>query len=187
MRRWLAAHGVQYAGLKPVYLGDDLFSPQSICQAVLDASAHFLFVCKPDSHPAIEEFRTGIKLDELIRKVRRGKKWTTYRYQWLCDVPLRGDAKAIIVNWLMIETLDADRNVTYRNGFITDLPVNRDNVAVLAACGRARWKAENESNRGKTPGAAATSDIGSGSADRPPLGRLVQSKVVWHRLSGSLW
>jgi len=140
-----------------------------------------------DSVPAIDEFRNGIKLDELIRKVRRGKKWTTYRYQWLCDVPLRGDAKAIIVNWLMIETLDADRNVTYRNGFITDLPVNRDNVAVLAACGRARWKAENESNRGKTPGAAATSDIGSGSADRPPLGRLVQSKVVWHRLSGSLW
>jgi hypothetical protein len=87
VRRWLAAHGVQYAGLKPVYLGDDLFSPQSICQAVLDASAHFLFVCKPDSHPAIEEFRTGIKLDELIRKVRRGKKWTTYRSQWLCDVP----------------------------------------------------------------------------------------------------
>ena len=64
----------------------------------------------------------------------------------------RGDAKAITVNWLMIEILDADRNVTYRNSFIIDLPVCRDGVADLAACGRARWKAENEGNKGKTPG-----------------------------------
>ena len=108
VRRWLAAHAAQYARLKPVYLGDDLFSRQPICRAVLDEGAHFLFVCKPDSHPAIEEFRAGIKLDELTRKVRRGKQWATYRYQWLCDVPLRGDAKAMTVNWLMIEVLNAD-------------------------------------------------------------------------------
>ena len=144
VRRWLAAHAAQYARLKPVYLGDDLFSRQPICQAVLDAGAHFLFVCKPDSHPAIEEFRAGIKLDELVQKVRRGKQWTTYRYQWLYDVPLRGDAKAITVNWLMIEVLNADGDVTYRNSFITDLSISGANVAELAASGRARWKIENE-------------------------------------------
>jgi hypothetical protein len=78
---------------------------------------------------------------------------TTYRYQWLCDVPLRGDAKAMTVNWLMIEILDADGEVTYRNSFITDMPVNRENVAELAACGRARWKIENEGfNTLKTKG-----------------------------------
>ncbi len=65
MRRWLAAHGARYARLNPVYLGDDLYSRQPICQAVLDASAHFIFVCKPASHQTIEEFRTGIALDEL--------------------------------------------------------------------------------------------------------------------------
>ncbi len=163
VRRWLAAHGAQYAGLKPVYLGDDLFSRQPICQAVLDAGAHFLFVCKPDSHPAIEEFRAGIKLDELIRKVRRGKQWTTYRYRWLCDVPLRGDAKAITVNWLMIEILNAGGDVTYRNSFITDLPVGRDNVEALAGCGRARWKVENEGfNTLKTKGYHLEHNFGHG-------------------------
>jgi hypothetical protein len=35
MRRWLAAHGARYARLKPVYLGDDLYSRQPTCQAVL--------------------------------------------------------------------------------------------------------------------------------------------------------
>src|SRR5208283_3603218 len=48
----------QYRRFDPVYLGDDLFSRQPICEAVLAAGGHFLFVCKPDSHPAIEEFRT---------------------------------------------------------------------------------------------------------------------------------
>ena len=35
--------------------------------------------------------------------------------------------------------------MTYRKAFVTDLPVDRDNVAELPACGRARWKIENES------------------------------------------
>src|SRR5271155_1154694 len=52
-RRWLAAHGPSYARLYPVYLGDDLYSRQPICQAVQAAGGHFLFVCKPSSHPTI--------------------------------------------------------------------------------------------------------------------------------------
>ena len=67
-----------------------------------------------------------------------------YRYRWLTDVPLRGDADALTVNWLMIEIVNATGAVTYRNSFITDLPVGPDTVADLAACGRARWKIENE-------------------------------------------
>src|ERR1019366_10019052 len=153
VHRGLAAHAARYRRLKPVYLGDDLFSRQPICQAVLDQGSHFLFVCKPGSHPAIEEIRADTKLDELTQKVRFGKQWSTYRYQWLCDVPLRGDAKAITVNWLMIEIRNAEGEVTYRNSFITDLPVSRENVAELAACGRARWKIENEAfNTLKTKG-----------------------------------
>jgi hypothetical protein len=163
VRRWLAAHAAQHAAIKPIYLGDELFSRQPICQAVLDEAAHFLFVCKPDSHPAIEEFRAGITLDELTKKVRRGKQWSTHRYQWLCGVPLRGDAKAITVNGLMIEICNADGEVTYRNSFITDLPVGRDNVAALAGCGRARWKIENKAfNTLKTKGYHLEHNFGHG-------------------------
>ena len=39
-RRWLAARGAKYARFDPVYLGDDLFSRQPICQAVLDRGHH---------------------------------------------------------------------------------------------------------------------------------------------------
>ncbi len=162
-RRWLAAHGAQYGALRPVYLGDDLFSRQPICEAVRQTGGHFLFVCKPDSHPAIEEFRTGIVLDERVERVRRGKQTATHRYRWLCDVPLRGDAKAMTVNWLDIEIADAKGTITYRNSFVTDLPVHRDNVAELAACGRARWKIENETfNVLKTKGYNLEHNFGHG-------------------------
>jgi hypothetical protein len=162
-RRWLAAHGARYRRFDPVYLGDDLFSRQPICEAVLAAGGHFLFVCKPDSHPAIEEFRAGIPLDTLTTRIRRGKKWTTYRYQWLCDVPLRGDAKAINVNWLSVEISDDAGAVTYRNSFITDMPVHRDNVVATVGAGRARWKIENEGfNTLKTKGYNLEHNFGHG-------------------------
>jgi hypothetical protein len=40
---------------------------------------------------------------------------------------------------------NAAGKLTYRNSFVTDLPVDRNTVVQLAACGRARWKIENES------------------------------------------
>ena len=162
-RRWFAVHGARYRRLRPIYLGDDLFSRQPICEAALESGGHFIFVCKPDSHPAIEEFRTGIVLDQLTQRVRRGKQWVTHKYQWLTGVPLRGDAKAITVNWMMIEIRDATGKVTYTNSFITDLDVTAANVAALAAAGRARWKIENESfNVLKTKGYNLEHNFGHG-------------------------
>ena len=63
----------------------------------------------------------------------------------MCALPLRGDAKAMTVNWLTIQITNAAGKQTYANSFITDLPVDQNNVVELAACGRARWKIENES------------------------------------------
>jgi hypothetical protein len=145
VRRWLERHGRRHARLKPVYLGDDLFSRQPICEAVRAVDGHFLFVCKPSSHQTVEEYLTGVDLPTLSRKVKRGRERFEYRYRWLSDVPLRGDAEALTVNWLMIEIVNAAGAVTYRNSFITDLDVGPDTVVDLAACGRARWKIENES------------------------------------------
>jgi hypothetical protein len=125
---------------------------------------HFLFVCKPASHQTIEEYLTGIDLPTLSRKVKRGRE--RFDYRWLSDVPLRGDADALTVNWLMIEIVNAAGALTYRNSFITDLPVGPDTVADLAACGRARWKIENESfNVLKNKGYHLEHNFGHGKAN----------------------
>jgi hypothetical protein len=81
-KRWLATHGPRYAALDPVYLGDDLFSRQPLCQAVLDAGGHFIFVCKPSSHPLIQEYLTGADLPVLEQTVKRGKQRFVHRYRW---------------------------------------------------------------------------------------------------------
>ena len=143
-KRWLAAHGRRYAALGAVYLGDDLFSRQPLCQAVLNADGHFIFVCKPSSHPLIQEYLTGIGLPVVEQAVKRGKQRFVHRYRWLRDVPLRDGSDALMVNWFEIEIINPKGETTYRNSFVTDLPVGPDTVVELAACGRARWKIENE-------------------------------------------
>jgi hypothetical protein len=143
-KRWLAAHGAHYSRLRPIYLGDDLFSRQPLCEAVRQAGGHFIFVCKPSSHVLIEEYKKGIDLSVVDQVVKRGKQRFTYRHTWLCDVPLRDGADALKVNWLQLDIINAKGESTYRNSFVTDLDVNKDTVVELAACGRARWKIENE-------------------------------------------
>ena len=162
-KRWLAAHAAGYARLNPIYLGDDLFSRQPLCEAVLAAGSHFIFVCKPSSHPLIAEYLAGIELATRQDRVKQGKTHNVFRYRWLNDVPLRGGKDALQVNWFEIEIVNRDGEVTYRNSFVTDLPVGPDNVAELAACGRARWKIENETfNVLKTKGYNIEHNFGHG-------------------------
>jgi len=162
-KRWLAAHGRDYAQLNPIYLGDDLFSRQPLCDAVLAIGGHFIFVCKPSSHPLIAEYIAGIDLATRHDRVKRGKTHSVFRYRWIAEVPLRDGKDALRVNWFEIEIVAPSGDVTYRNSFITDLPVGPDNVAELAACGRARWKIENETfNVLKTRGYNIEHNFGHG-------------------------
>jgi hypothetical protein len=162
-KRWLAAHAADYARLNPIYLGDDLFSRQPLCEAVLAVGSHFIFVCKPSSHPLIGEYIAGIELATRQETVKRGKTRSLFRYRWINGVPLRDGEDGLLVNWFEIEIVNPDGEVTYRNSFVTDLPVGPHNVAELAACGRARWKIENETfNVLKTKGYNIEHSFGHG-------------------------
>ena len=143
-RRWLARHGRSVAYLRPIFLGDDLFACQPIATAIQQAGGNFILTCKPSSHQAITEYLHGTKLEEHRQTVRKGRNVTPTIYRWLSGVPLRGSADAMVVNWFSIESRNAAGKRTYYNSFVTDLPVTAGTVAELAACGRARWKIENE-------------------------------------------
>jgi hypothetical protein len=79
-------------------------------------------------------------------------------------VPLRDGPDAVTVNWLEIEiTKPGATKPTCRSSFVTDLAVKRNTVAELAACGRARWKIENETfNTLKTSGDHLERNFGHG-------------------------
>jgi hypothetical protein len=122
-------------------------------------------------------------------------------------VPLRATDDAILVNWFSIEILNAKGKRTYYNSFVTDLAIAAGTVAELAACGRARWKIENETfNVLKTKGYNLEHNFGHGkktlasvlvtstcspSRSTPPLisasspGAPLSSPVVRHIASSS--
>jgi hypothetical protein len=78
-------------------------------------------------------------------------------------VPLHATVDAILVNWFSIETFNAKGKRTYYNSFVSDLAITPDTVAELAACGRARWKIENETfNVLKTNGYNLEHNFGHG-------------------------
>ena len=143
-RRWLTRVGQRYAWLRPVYLGDDLYAHQPMCLDVLAAGGSFIFGCKPSSHKTLTEYLTGVDLDGFSQTVGCGSAKRMHRYRWMQGVPLRDGKDALTVNWLEIEIAKPNGKVTYRNSFVTDLPVTRKTAAEIAACGRARWKIENE-------------------------------------------
>ncbi len=144
VKRWLARHGPAVKHLRPVFLGDDLFACQPIAAAVQQAGGNFIFTCKPSSHRTIAEYIHGAKLEAHRQStVKRGKRTTTV-WRWLSAVPLRATEDALEVNWFSVEILNAKGKRTYYNTFVTDLPVTAATVAELAACGRSRWKIENE-------------------------------------------
>lgn len=143
-KRWLARHSAAVGHLRPVYLGDDLFACQPIVAAIQDAGGNFILTCKPASHQTITEYLHGAELQEHHQTIcKRGKRTTTV-YRWLTAVPLRATEDAIAINWFSIEIFNDKGKRTYHNSFVTDLAVSVDTVAELAACGRARWKIENE-------------------------------------------
>lgn len=148
-RRWLERVGGSCAWLKPVYLGDDLYARQPMCETVLAAGGSFIFICKPSSHKTLFEYLDGVELNGFSETVGKKSAKRTYRYRWMEDVALRDGKDALTVNWLEIEIIkpsgpNQQEKVTYRNSFVTDLAITRETVAEIAACGRARWKIENE-------------------------------------------
>ena len=163
VKRWLGRFGAHYAHLDPVYLGDDLYARQPICKDIQGLGAHFLFTAKPSSHKCLYEWLDGVELPVHEETVKKGRRFVTHRYRWLEGVPLRDGTDALHVNWLEIEIVNAAGKVTYTNSFVTDLAVDATTVAELAACGRARWKIENETfNTMKTKGYHLEHNFGHG-------------------------
>lgn len=144
-KRWLDTHSERVRALRPVYLGDDLFACQPVCQLVLDKQADFLFTAKPLSHKGLYDFMDGATPEERTIAAKQGTKKLSLRYRWFTDVPMREDKDALLVNWIGLAVSDAAGKPVYENAFITSLPVSAGNVADIAACARARWKIENGS------------------------------------------
>ncbi|MEN6543305.1 hypothetical protein [Parvibaculum sp.] len=74
-----------------------------------------------------------MELDGFSQTVGAGSAKRVHRYRWMEDVPLRDSKDALTINWLEIEIVRPNGKVTYRNSFVTDLPVTRKTAAEITA------------------------------------------------------
>ena len=148
IKRWLTNNGEEYKKLNATILGDDLFSREPICRAILEAGFNFILVCKPSSHKTIMSYIDGIKLEKITcERKKKNKKKYQYEYQFINSIPVKDSDDALLVNYLEVKEIDKKtKKITYRNGFITNQKISKENVEEMAKNGRARWKIENENN-----------------------------------------
>ena len=144
-KRWLPAHSDELRPFRPVFLGDDLYCCQPLCQLVRQLEADFLFIWKPSSHKRLYELihddfthSTG-----WIRTRNHKRQVEQHRYRWVHGLPVRDSDDAVLGTWIEFQ-IQRHGERTYSNTFFTSLEVTAENVAAIARLGRARWKVENE-------------------------------------------
>ena len=145
VKRWFGKHAERIKSLKPIYPGDDLFACQPVAEMAVKNGDGFIFTCKDASHKALYDFIEGASKEQHDEKIRKRSTTGTFRYRWIENVPIRDGKDAMNVNWVGFQILDAKGKVKYTMAWVTSLPVSKHNVAEIVACGRARWKIENES------------------------------------------
>lgn len=134
-----------YPKLNVIITADGLYSNQPFIDEVKKARMSFILVAKPSDHKLLFQW-----VDELIRLnasdslERIDEKGRRHRYQWLNEVPLNGTRNADAVNFFQYQIVTKAGKVTYKNSWVTDIVIDKNNVATLVKGGRARWKIENE-------------------------------------------
>jgi hypothetical protein len=64
-----------------------------------------------------------------------------YRYRWVTGIKNRAEGEKLPVNYLYFEIYnEEEKKITYKNSWITNHGINKENVRVITECGRARWK-----------------------------------------------
>jgi len=150
-KRWLAGNAARFEGANVTLLGDDLFARQPMCRQTLLYGFHYLFTCKPQSHPYLTqwlaELAPGRELKVLQQRVKdAANQWEHHEYRWVNQAPLTAEEGALKVNWCEVTITDDQGRQRFHCTYITDHEIRADNVAGLVAAGRSRWKIENENN-----------------------------------------
>jgi len=70
-------------------------------------------------------------------------KGRTHVYEWINEVPLNDNKKTVMVNYFEYRIMDKEK-IVYHNSWVTDLPLDGNNIKELVKIGRCRWKIENE-------------------------------------------
>ena len=131
--------------LKIIITADSLYSKQPFIDELKKANMSYILAAKPTDHKVLFEWVNELtQLGEGGRLELSESKGRRYCYQWVNNVPLNGTKDADDVNFFQFQIISKDNKITYKNSWVTDIAVDRNNIVILVKGGRARWKIENE-------------------------------------------
>lgn len=132
--------------MKIIITGDGLYSKQPFIEALIQEKMSFILVAKPDDHKIMYKMiENRDKLDNVRELEVSDDKGNLHIYRWTNGVKLNGNQSTQIVNYFEYELFNQELDkITYKNSWVTNIVVGKDNVQDLVRGGRARWKIENE-------------------------------------------
>ena len=143
-KRLLKKIKAEHKMLPVIIVGDGLYSKQPFVEELVALSYSFILVAKPADHKYLFEDIEGFrKINGLCKYEYIDERGRTHTYEWVNEVALNSKAKTVYVNFVQYSLTVAGK-VTYRNSWVTDLKISKENVVDLVRGGRARWKIENE-------------------------------------------
>jgi hypothetical protein len=81
----------------------------------------------------------------LLKVTRRNTKKSKVIIKWTNGLIINGVNQDLLVNYIELEEKDKlTGEIIYRSAWITDIPVDKQNVEEISKVGRSRWKIENE-------------------------------------------
>lgn len=167
-KRWIADATAIFAQQDVTLLGDDLFSRQPMCEVAIASHFSFIFVCLPESHPALYDWIAFNAAKGNVQTIEysqpNGKTDELWQLRYLNEVPLRSIEPTLSVNWCELRvTRQSDGKDLYLNSWVTDHVLSDNVVRAVASAGRCRWKTENENhNVLKTKGYHLEHNFGHG-------------------------
>jgi hypothetical protein len=127
-----------------IIVGDSLYSKQPFIQELKDHRMHFILAAKPDDHKLLMEWISEQRqLGEVSRCETTDRKGRRHIYEWINQVPLNGNKDSPWINYFEYWIVDKEK-ITYHHSWVTDLVLEKGNVAQMVRGGRCRWKIENE-------------------------------------------
>jgi len=146
-----------------IIVGDSLYSKQPFVDLLVEKNMSFILMAKTKDHKVLFEWVDEFKqLGETGRLEVRDFDGRLYKYEWMNNVPLNGTKDAGEVNYFECTVTRGEKRIFFGT-WVTDIPVDADNVRNLVRGGRARWKIENENfNTLKNQGYHAEHNFGHG-------------------------
>lgn len=134
------------------FLGDNLFAVEPITKQILEKGWHFIFTAKPERNQELflmyEYVYEKKKTFECTIKNKKDPTQTgnTLKYSWSNGLPIK-QAKfkedVLQVNLLNFEEINPQGEIVYKSSWMTDIPIDEQNVQQLAKAARARFAIEN--------------------------------------------